>query len=107
MAPEQVTKKGYSKKIDLWACGIIAYQLLTSGQHPCYSKGETDYAKKLENIEIKPIEWSFNGNFSALAKDFFLKLVAYPPSMRYDAATALQHPWITRKSEDKIPMNPE
>jgi len=25
MAPEQVTKKGYSKKVDLWACGIIAY----------------------------------------------------------------------------------
>ena len=25
MAPEQVTKKGYSKKVDLWACGIIMY----------------------------------------------------------------------------------
>ena len=23
MAPEQVTKTGYSKKIDIWACGII------------------------------------------------------------------------------------
>ena len=28
MAPEQVTKGGYSKKIDIWACGIIMYQLL-------------------------------------------------------------------------------
>jgi len=25
MAPEQVIGKGYSKKIDIWACGIIAY----------------------------------------------------------------------------------
>ena len=25
MAPEQIIGKGYSKKIDLWACGIIAY----------------------------------------------------------------------------------
>ena len=25
MAPELVMKKGYTKKIDLWACGIIAY----------------------------------------------------------------------------------
>ena len=25
MAPEQVTKTGYSKKIDIWACGIIQY----------------------------------------------------------------------------------
>ena len=47
MAPEQVIGKGYSKKVDIWACGIIAYQLLTCGQHPCYEPGE-DYYKKLK-----------------------------------------------------------
>lgn len=73
MAPEQVTKKGYSKKVDLWACGIIAFQLLACGQHPCYLKGQ-DYCKKLENIETEPIEWTFPENFSSLAKDFFLNL---------------------------------
>ena len=25
MAPEQATKQSYSKKIDIWACGIIMY----------------------------------------------------------------------------------
>ena len=55
MAPEQVTKKGYSKKIDIWSCGIIQYQLLTAGEHPCYEKGEKGYLKKLENIETNPI----------------------------------------------------
>ena len=104
MAPEQVTKKGYSKKVDLWACGIIAFQLLACGQHPCYFKGQ-DYCKKLENIETEPIEWTFPENFSSLAKDFFLNLCTFPPSLRYDAVTALQHPWITRKSSDEIPLN--
>ena len=90
MAPEQISKKSYSKKIDIWACGIIAFQLLACGQHPCYEKGvDKNYAKKLENIESKPIEWTFPDNFSPLAKDFFLNLVSYPPSLRYDAATAL------------------
>ena len=88
MAPEQVSKKGYSKKVDLWACGIIAYQLLTCGKHPCHKRGE-NYYKKLENIEKKPIEWNFPANFTGLAKDFFLKLCSYPPSQRYDAVTAL------------------
>ena len=37
MAPEQATKKGYSKKVDLWACGIMAFMLLTCGQHPLTS----------------------------------------------------------------------
>lgn len=105
MAPEQVTKKGYSKKVDLWACGIIAYQLLSCGQHPCYQKGEQDYAKKLENIETQPIKWSFNDNFTPMAKDFFKNLCIYPPSQRYDAATALQHPWITRSTDGKIPLS--
>ena len=105
MAPEQVTKKGYSKKVDLWACGIIAFQLLTCGSHPCWQPGEQNYYKKLENIESNPIVWNFPTNFTHLTKDFFLNLCAYPPSLRYDAATALQHPWITRNANDEIPLN--
>ena len=107
MAPEQVTKKGYSKKVDLWACGIIMYQLLSAGKHPCYEPGERNYYQKLENIDIKPIKWNFPDYFTPLAKDFFLNMCAYPPSLRYDAATALQHPWITRNEADKIPLNHE
>ena len=89
----------------MWACGIIAYQLLACGQHPCYTPGEVNYYKKLQNIETKPIEWKFPANFTPLAKDFFLNLCAYPPSQRYDAATALQHPWLTRNDNDEIPLN--
>ena len=108
MAPEQVMfGKGYSKKIDLWSCGIIAYQLLACGQHPCYTPGEVGYCKKLQEIETKPIEWKFPVSFTPLAKDFFLRLCCYPPSERYDAATALQHPWITRGDSADIPLNKE
>lgn len=59
----------------------------------------------LENAHEKPIQWTFSDNFSPLAKDFFLNLCTTQPSLRYDANTALQHPWITRKSEDEIPLN--
>ena len=104
MAPEQVLRKGYSKKIDIWACGIIAYQLLTCGQHPFYQQGD-DYYKKLENVESSPIEFNFPDTLSPLAKDFLTNLCVYPPSQRYDAVTALQHPWITRNDEDEIPLN--
>ena len=99
MAPEQVTKKGYSKKIDIWSCGIIQYKLLTC-EHPCYKKGDGDYLKLLENVETNPIAWTFPSHFSPLAKDFFLKLCSFPATVRYDAQTALSHPWITRNSND-------
>jgi serine/threonine protein kinase len=39
-----------------------------------------------------------------LAKDFFNKLCSYPPSERYDAKSALKHPWITGNSKDEIPL---
>ena len=105
MAPEQITKKNYSKKVDLWACGIIAYQLLACGQHPLHVPGDLYYYKKLASIDEKPIDWFFPENFSPLAKDFFSNLCTYPPTKRYDAVTALKHPWITRKVGDEIPLS--
>jgi len=59
----------------------------------------------LENIETQPLEFNIPESFTPLAKDFFLNLCRYPPSQRYDATTALQHPWITRNDNDEIPLN--
>jgi len=37
MAPELSNRTGnYSKKVDIWACGIIMYKLLAGGDHPLY-----------------------------------------------------------------------
>lgn len=58
----------------------------------------------MREIEQKPLQWEFTDNFSPLAKDFFLKLCSYPPNSRYDAQTALQHPWLTRNFRDEIPL---
>ena len=45
----------------------------------------------------------FPKHFSSMARDFFSKLCVYPATRRYDASTALSHPWITRE-ETQIPM---
>ena len=69
MAPEQATKQSYSKKLDIWACGIIMYQLMSRGKHPYYTKGEQldSVLRKLDQIETTPIEWKFGDRFSPLA----------------------------------------
>lgn len=51
-------------------------------------------------IETQPLTFNFPDTFTPLAKDFFLNLCSYPPTMRYDSITALQHPWITRNEKD-------
>lgn len=39
-----------------------------------------------------------------MAKNFFEKLVEVNPSHRYTAENALNHPFITRKKFDQIPV---
>lgn len=88
MAPEQVTKQSYAKKVDLWACGIVMYQLLSQGLHPCYTKGDSvnEYIQKLENFDKQPIVFTYpETGFSQLAVDFFEKLCSYPQIKRYSA----------------------
>ena len=106
MAPEQVANGNYSKKVDLWACGIIMWKLLTGGDHPLYSKGDSQqyFFEKLQHFPMYSYHWKFPSRFSSLARDLFVKLCSYPASERYDARQALKHPWITRTSADEIPL---
>jgi serine/threonine protein kinase len=101
MAPEQTANNNYGYSVDMWATGIIMYTLI-SGGHPLYKEGETDedYLPKLTCLN-----WEFSTQFSPLAKDFFLKLCNKDPCNRYDAITALNHPWITRDFCAPIPRS--
>jgi len=39
MAPEVLKKKSeYSKSVDMWAIGIIMFEILTGGRHPLYDR---------------------------------------------------------------------
>lgn len=53
MAPEQALGQNYGKRIDLWACGIIMYKMLT-GEHPFYVKGDNEksYVKRIASEEL-------------------------------------------------------
>lgn len=82
-----------------------------------YHKGMRyfDYLMKLRSIKDKTsvISWKFPPNFSKyfhsfkpnrLAIDFFTRMCSYPPSERYDAKSALRHPWITGVVDAEIPL---
>lgn len=46
----------------------------------------------------------FKQIINRFAQDFFLKLTNEDPQERYTASQALEHPWITRKFNEDIPM---
>ena len=102
MSPEMLFNHKYYKPIDLWAIGIIMYQLLNDGQHPFYKKGMTK-KELLKNIKSKNIPYL--ENISPLANNLLQQLLNKDLSLRITSTLALKHPWITRNESDPIPLN--
>ncbi|MBN3287907.1 KCC1A kinase, partial [Polyodon spathula] len=91
-APEVLAQKPYSKAVDCWSIGVIAYILLC-GYPPFYDEND---AKLFE--QILKAEYEFDSPYwddiSDSAKDFIVHLMEKDPRKRYTCDLALQHPWI-------------
>ncbi|XP_034550479.1 calcium/calmodulin-dependent protein kinase type 1 isoform X1 [Notolabrus celidotus] len=92
VAPEVLAQKPYSKAVDCWSIGVIAYILLC-GYPPFYDEND---AKLFE--QILKAEYEFDSPYwddiSDSAKDFIVHLMEKDPNRRYTCDQALQHPWI-------------
>jgi len=55
-------------------------------------------------MAIEPEKWHYPQYVTPLAKDLICKLCRISQIERYDAKRALQHPWITRRLDEKIPL---
>ena len=75
MAPEVIAHNyEYTKSVDIWATGIIMYELLTGGRHPLYLHSEDNrdtYKKKLLQIDEITVSEQDVDLFSWLAKSLF------------------------------------
>ena len=113
-APEQMQSISYGKAVDIWAVGMIMYELLTKGGHPelgdnIHEKVDMsieDYIDLITNIDSSyKIAGRLIKNFSKLAKNLMRNLWNPKPNRRYNAQRSLKHPWITRNENDQIPLN--
>lgn len=48
MAPEQISQRGHGAAVDLWAIGIVLYELMT-GTHPFSSNSELSTYSKISS----------------------------------------------------------
>ncbi|CAK61590.1 unnamed protein product (macronuclear) [Paramecium tetraurelia] len=97
MAPEQLNNKIYNKAIDIWAAGVIMYQLIV-GQHPYYKKGCDVSQSQLQMHEqcktyLNDIQYSL-----------FRRLTEINPTKRYSATQALLHPWFNCGNDEPLTM---
>ncbi|CAH0560693.1 unnamed protein product [Brassicogethes aeneus] len=94
MSPEILEQKAYSELCDVWAIGIIFYQLLF-GQRPFRGANDIDIKEKIINDEpfYESDRIQVNGDAIHLLKAMLTK----SPTNRITTALILDHPYLSKK----------
>ncbi len=88
-APELVKEEPHDEKVDVWAVGILAYELLI-GFIPFWIYQESD----LQKIVTQEIKFPDYVDVTDTAKDFVLRALDKDPTTRATILQLLLHPFI-------------
>eukprot|EP01017_Pseudomicrothorax_dubius_P041940 TRINITY_DN6779_c0_g1_i5.p1 TRINITY_DN6779_c0_g1~~TRINITY_DN6779_c0_g1_i5.p1 ORF type:complete len:505 (-),score=75.08 TRINITY_DN6779_c0_g1_i5:49-1563(-) len=103
MPPEAFrTGVGAGKPGDIFAAGVLLFNLLTLGEHPLSNPGENraEYIPRLKAMDTAP---DLKERVSPTAAELLRRMLAPDPIERFTASQLLQHPFITR-SGTEIPL---
>ncbi|NP_001086095.1 MGC82022 protein [Xenopus laevis] len=92
VAPEVLAQKPYSKAVDCWSIGVIAYILLC-GYPPFYDENDSRLFEQILKADYE-FDSPYWDDISESAKDFIQNLMEKDPNKRYTCEQALRHPWI-------------
>lgn len=84
------TNSGYTKLVDIWSVGCIAFVILT-GYMPFNGETQDELYERVRNCDFPR---RLLDNVSANAGDFVEKLLTVDPMHRPSAVEALKHPWM-------------
>lgn len=88
LSPEIINKTGYDKKVDIWAIGVLFYEMLT-GENPFNSIDNNKIYTNIQTLQIKWIKL-----LSPLAEDLLKKILCINPNDRLSLDEILSHPWF-------------
>ncbi|KAJ3231832.1 Receptor-interacting serine/threonine-protein kinase 4 [Chytriomyces hyalinus] len=91
MAPEQMGPIEYGRPVDIWAAGVIVYQLFY-GSLPYPGLSAAVHAR---DKALPKLQFPVNSLVSKEASEFMQLLLSDNPDDRPSASEALQHPWFT------------
>ncbi|KAE8616536.1 hypothetical protein XENTR_v10008830 [Xenopus tropicalis] len=92
VAPEVLAQKPYSKAVDCWSIGVIAYILLC-GYPPFYDENDSKLFEQILKADYE-FDSPYWDDISESAKDFIQHLMEKDSNKRYTCEQALRHPWI-------------
>ncbi|CAD8137247.1 unnamed protein product [Paramecium octaurelia] len=91
-APELWTGSGYSNKIDIWAAGVVCYQMLC-GRLPLDQENQMESFSTQTEYTGHFQEEQFN-KLPPLIIDFIKRILKWNPDKRITSQEALLHPWL-------------
>jgi aurora kinase, other len=88
LAPEMVERIGHGVGLDIWALGVLLFEMLT-GSSPFRSRTQEEMFSKIRQGKIV-----FPKSFPLLAKDLVKRLLQVDPDKRLTVEMVLEHSWI-------------
>jgi len=99
VAPEVLSGAAYGPAVDLWACGILTFNMAT-GRYPFAGRSVQE---TLKLVARGTIDWDRAQEKMAFTEpeaiDFMKGLLERDPRRRLSAAQALRHPWLRGAEE--------
>ena len=104
IAPEILRLQSYGKGADVWALGVILYNLL-SGLYPFYHSDRAELCRRIIDGSFSFSDHEVWDSISPNAKDLITKALMVDPSQRICIEDFLQHPWMLCYDEDVIELS--
>ncbi|CBY21216.1 unnamed protein product [Oikopleura dioica] len=101
VAPEVLSRSGYTYQIDLWSLGVITYILL-SGSPPFRAETKDASYNLIQQGQFTFTASHWN-NITRAAKHFISSLLVVDQNARQTARSASGHPWLQMNTKENLP----
>lgn len=88
LAPEIIQSIGHNTPVDMWALGVLIYEML-AGYPPFFAGNPYDIYKKILGMEIK-----YPRHFDVKARDLIQQLLAHSARKRFTCENCFTHTWF-------------
>lgn len=104
VAPEVIKREPYGPPVDMWACGVVLYVML-SGRMPFFGRDDIQCLRRTAagDYTFPDREWK---NVSQDAKSLVRSLLQIRPDLRLTAQAALQHKWLALPEQNSTVLLP-
>lgn len=99
VSPEMLRKVGYDEKIDIWALGVLLFEML-AGYAPFSANNKEDLYSNVLKVKI-----NWPNDFPPLAKDLVMRILRFEPNERISIDEMLKHPWLKKTPRIRKELN--